>query len=154
MAEDRTIVRPAQASDIPALKRVLQETFEGTWLPNITEAAAQRYIKTDIGGRYVDQSWPEFAVAEIDGAVAGLIHWRAASSKPYTSWRPVNGKVSAASCFPMPNRRSAPPDRRRRGWKPTPAQALYKAVGYIEKTRYPDDEWDSGFTTVLFEKWL
>jgi ribosomal protein S18 acetylase RimI-like enzyme len=35
-----------------------------------------------------------------------------------------------------------------------PAQALYKAVGYIEKTRYPDDEWDSGFTTVLFEKWL
>ena len=30
----------------------------------------------DIGGR-IDQSWPEFAVAEIDGTVAGLIHWRA-----------------------------------------------------------------------------
>ncbi|RUU65557.1 GNAT family N-acetyltransferase, partial [Mesorhizobium sp. M7A.T.Ca.TU.009.01.1.1] len=56
MAEDRIIVRPAQASDIPALKQVLQETFEGTWLPNITEAAARRYVETDIGGRYVDRS--------------------------------------------------------------------------------------------------
>ena len=34
MAEDRIIVRRAQASDIPALKQVLQETFEGTWLPH------------------------------------------------------------------------------------------------------------------------
>jgi len=34
------------------------------------------------------------------------------------------------------------------------SQTLYKAVGYVEKVRYPDDEWDSGFTTVLFEKRL
>ena len=34
------------------------------------------------------------------------------------------------------------------------AQSVYKAVGYVEKDRYPDDEWDSGFTTVLFEKRL
>ena len=29
-------IRNARASDIPALKQVLQETFEGTWLPHFT----------------------------------------------------------------------------------------------------------------------
>lgn len=31
------------------------------------------------------------------------------------------------------------------------AQAFYKALGYIEMARYPDEEWQSGLTTVLFE---
>jgi len=32
------------------------------------------------------------------------------------------------------------------------SQAFYKALGYEEKDRYPDLEWESGLTTVLFEK--
>lgn len=34
------------------------------------------------------------------------------------------------------------------------SQAFYRAMGYIELGQYPDEEWDSGLTTVLFEKLL
>lgn len=158
MAQDRIIVRAARASDVPALKQVLQETFEGTWLPNITEASARRYVEKDIGGRYVDQSWPEFAVAEIDGDIAGLIHWRAdfiealhvrASRQGQGVGRGLLAHAEqaiGAAGFAQARLETDTFNLR--------SQALYKAVGYVEKDRYPDDEWDSGFTTVLFEKRL
>ena len=48
------------------LKQVLQETFEGTWLPHIQQGVGvQRYVETDIGGHYVEEYWPDFTVAEI-----------------------------------------------------------------------------------------
>ena len=158
MAEDRIIVRRAQATDIPALKQVLQETFQGTWLPNITQKSAQRYVELDTGGRYVDQSWPEFAVAEIDGDAAGLIHWRAdfiealhvmASRQGQGVGRKLLSHAEqaiAAAGFAQARLETDTFNLR--------SQTLYKAVGCVEKDRYPDDEWDSGFTTVLFEKRL
>ncbi|MES0199399.1 GNAT family N-acetyltransferase [Mesorhizobium sp. M0011] len=158
MAGDRIIVRPAQASDIPALKQVLQETFEGTWLPNITEAAARRYVETDIGGRYVDQNWPEFAVAEIDGEVAGLIHWRAGFIEALHVMASRQGQGVGRKLLSHAEQAIGAAGlaqaRLETDTFNLPAQALYKAVGYVEKNRYPDDEWDSGFTTVLFEKRL
>ncbi|MBZ9773842.1 GNAT family N-acetyltransferase [Mesorhizobium sp. CO1-1-8] len=158
MAEDRIIVRPALASDIPALKQVLHQTFEGTWLPNITEAAAQRYVETDIGGRYVDQSWSEFAVAEIDGEVAGLIHWRADFIEALHVMASRQGQGVGRKLLSHAEQAIGAAGlaqaRLETDTFNLPAQALYKAVGYVEKSRYPDDEWDSGFTTVLFEKRL
>ena len=158
MADGRISVRAAQAGDIPALKLVLRETFEGTWLPHITKASAQRYVETDLGGRYVDESWPEFTVAEIDGDIAGLIHWRGdfieavhvrANRQGQGVGRTLLSHAEqaiAAAGFPQARLETDTFNER--------AQGLYKAVGYVEKGRYPDDEWDSGFTTVLFEKRL
>lgn len=158
MTKGQTIVRAAQAGDIAALKQVLQETFEGTWLPHITKASAQRYVQTDIGGRYVDESWPEFKIAEIDGEIAGLIHWRGDFIEAVHVRANRQGKgvgrellchaeqAIGAAGFPQARLETDTFNER--------AQGLYKAVGYVEKGRYPDDEWDSGFTTVLFEKRL
>ncbi len=36
MAGGEITIRKAEARDVPALKRVLRETFEGTWLPHIS----------------------------------------------------------------------------------------------------------------------
>ncbi|UDL86861.1 GNAT family N-acetyltransferase [Mesorhizobium sp. PAMC28654] len=156
MAEAQISLRAAQASDIPALKQVLRETFEGTWLPHITKASAQRYVETDIGGCYVDECWQEFTVAEIDGDIAGLIHWRgdfigAVHVGANRQGQGVGRKLLShaeqaigAAGFPQARLETDTFNER--------AQGLYKAVGYVEKGRYPDDEWDSGFTTVLFEK--
>lgn len=158
MAKARIIVRPPQAGDIPALKQVLRETFEGTWLPHITEASARRYVETDIGGRYVEESWPEFTVAEIDGDIAGMIHWRgdfieAVHVRAGRQGQGVGGRLLssaeqaiAAAGFAQARLETDTFNKR--------AQGVYKAVGYVEKDRYPDDEWDSGFTTVLFVKQL
>ncbi|MBN9220031.1 MAG: GNAT family N-acetyltransferase [Mesorhizobium sp.] len=158
MQKARIIVRPAQAGDIPALKQVLRETFEGTWLPHITEATARRYVETDIGGRYVEESWPEFTVAEIDGDIAGMIHWRgdfieAVHVGASHQGEGVGGRLLShaeqairAGGFQQARLETDTFNER--------AQSVYKAVGYVEKDRYPDDEWDSGFTTVLFVKQL
>jgi len=158
MAKGQIIVRAALASDVPALKQVLKDTFEGTWLPHITKASAQRYVTTDIGGRYVDESWQQFSVAEIDGDVAGLIHRRGDFIEAVHVGANHQGKgvgrkllshaeqAIAAAGFPRARLETDTFNER--------AQSLYKAIGYVEKDRYPDDEWDSGFTTVLFEKRL
>ncbi|OBQ67478.1 GNAT family N-acetyltransferase [Mesorhizobium erdmanii] len=151
-------VRKARLSDLVALKKVLRETFEGTWLPHITQASAQRYVETDLGGHYVEESWPEFTIAEIDGEVAGVIHWRgdfieALHVRVSRQGQGVGGRLLA----------HAEQAIRAAGYRQVRletdtfnerAQNVYKAVGYIEKDRYPDDEWGSGFTTVLFEKRL
>jgi len=151
-------VRKARTGDVPALKQVLQETFEGTWLPHVSKASAQRYVETDIGGRYVEESWPEFTVAEIDGRIAGMIHWRgdfieAVHVRGGHQGQGVGGKLLShaeqairAAGFQQARLETDTFNER--------AQNVYKAVGYVEKDRYPDDEWDSGFTTVLFEKRL
>ncbi|WP_027053796.1 GNAT family N-acetyltransferase [Mesorhizobium erdmanii] len=158
MADGRITVRKAQASDVVALKQLLQETFESTWLPHVTEASAQRYVQTDIGGRYVEKSWPEFTVAEIDGEIAGLIHWRgdfieAAHVRTSHQGQGVGGRLLShaeqairAAGFRQVRLETDTFNER--------AQSVYKAVGCVEKDRYPDDEWDSGFITVLFEKRL
>lgn len=158
MANGQITVRKAQQGDVAALKQVLHETFEGTWLSHITEASAQRYIETDIGGRYVEEYWPDFTVAEIAGEIAGLIHWRgdfieAVHVRAGRQGQGVGGRLLAhaeqtirAAGFPQVRLETDAFNER--------AQGVYKAVGYVEKDRYPDDEWDSGFTTVLFEKWL
>ncbi|MEO5758816.1 MAG: GNAT family N-acetyltransferase [Mesorhizobium sp.] len=151
-------VRKARQSDVAALKKVLRETFEGTWLPHITAASAQRYVETDIGGRYVDESWPDFFVAEIDGGITGLIHWRddfiealhisARHQGQGVGRRLLSHAEQAIGAAGFPQARLETDTFNER------AQHVYKALGYVEKDRYPDDEWDSGFTTVLFEKRL
>lgn len=156
MAAVGITIRRAEARDVPALKKVLRETFEGTWLPHISAASAQRYVEKDIGGRYVLDHWREFAVAEIGGEVAGLIHWRgdfieAVHVAAGRQGQGVGGKLLshaeqqiAAAGFEQA--------RLETDTFNVPAQRVYKATGYIEKDRYPDDEWDSGFTTVLLVK--
>lgn len=158
MANGRITVRKARQDDIAALKQVLRETFEGTWLPHISQASAQRYVETDLGGRYVEESWPEFTVAEIDGEIAGLIHWRgdfieAVHVSAGHQGQGVGGRLlsHAEQAIAAAGHRQV---RLETDTFNERAQSVYKAVGYVEKDRYPDDEWDSGFTTVLFEKRL
>lgn len=156
MASREIVIRKAEAGDIAALKRVLRETFEGTWLPHISAASAQRYVETDIGGRYVDGHWREFAVAEIDGDVAGLIHWRgdfieavhvSAGRQGQGVGRRLLSHAEAAIADAGFEQARLETDTFN-----IPAQRVYRSTGYVEKDRYPDDEWDSGFTTVLFVK--
>ncbi|TPM39946.1 GNAT family N-acetyltransferase [Mesorhizobium sp. B2-3-4] len=156
MADGQITVRAARQGDVGTLKQVLQETFEGTWLPHITQTSARRYVEADIGGRYVEESWPHFTVAEIDGDIAGLIHWRddfieAVHIRARHQGQGVGRRLLSqaeqairAAGFAQARLETDTFNER--------AQDVYRALGYVEKDRYPDDEWDSGFTTVLFVK--
>ena len=156
MGDSRIAVRPGRARDIAALKQVLRDTFETTWLPHITQASARRYVDTDVGGRYVERNWPDFAVAEIDGEIAGLVHWRGDFIEALHVRTSHQGLGVGRRLLSHAERMIAEVGffqaRLETDTFNHRSQALYKAVGYVERERYPDDEWDSGFTTVLFEK--
>jgi ribosomal protein S18 acetylase RimI-like enzyme len=150
------IVRPARPQDFPAMKAILRDTFESTWRPQITEASIRRYIETDIGGRFEERCGADMLVAEIEGEIAGLIHC-------------VDDFVDALHVSSGFQRKGlgrrlmgrAERDMAAKGFRQArletdtfneQSQSFYKALGYVEMGRYPDEEWQSGLTTVLFEK--
>lgn len=152
------IVRHASLDDKPALKSLLQDTFENTWLPEITPAAAQRYVQSDIGGRYVEEHGQDFVVAEIDGNIAGLVHWRQDFVEAVHVSTKYQGRGIGSRLLDHAETMIRDAGFRQMRLETDTfneqAQAVYKSLGYEEKDRYPDDEWDSGFTTVLFVKRL
>ncbi len=140
------------------MKAILRDTFESTWRPQITEASIRNYLDTDIGGRFVERAGADMLVAEIGGEIAGLIHC-------------VDDFVDALHVGSAFQRRGvgrclmerAEQDMLARGFRQArletdtfneQSQNFYKSLGYVEMGRYPDEEWKSGLTTVLFEKRL
>lgn len=149
-------IRRGIETDFPGLKRVLRETFESTWLPEITPAAARNYVESDIGGRFVDGQGRNFLVALVDGEVAGLVNWRddfidalhvGSRHQRHGVGRALMAEAEQAIGTVGHKKVRLETDSFNRQ-----SQAFYKALGYEEMDRYPDLEWDSGLTTVLFEK--
>lgn len=150
------VVRRAIAVDFPGLKRILRETFESTWQPEITPEAARRYIETDVGGRFVDEQGLRFLVAVVDGEVAGMVNWQDdfIDALHVGSVHQRLGVGRALMDEAEKTIRAAGHDQVRLETDSfnERSQAFYKALGYEEKDRYPDLEWESDLTTVLFEK--
>lgn len=153
---DEISIRPARPQDFPVMRAILRDTFESTWQPQITEAAARRYVETDIGGRFVARCGADMLVAEADGQVAGLLYhiddFIDALHVPSAFQRRGIGRrllIRAERYIAEKGFRQA---RLETDTFNAQAQAFYKALGYIEMARYPDEEWQSGLTTVLFEK--
>ena len=156
MPDVKINIRQATASDFAAMKAILQDTFESTWQPEITPTAASRYIETDIGGRFVDEHGLKMFVAEIDDRVAGLIDWHDDFVDAVHVAKTHQGfGVGRALMTHAEQGMHAAGFRQSRLETDTfneRSHAVYRSLGYVETDRYPDDEWDSGFTTILFVK--
>lgn len=150
------VVRRATEVDFPDLKRILSETFASTWQPEITAEAAQRYLDTDVGGRFVDEQGLDFLVATVDGKVAGLVSWQDDFIDAlHVSTRQQRLGVGRALMEEAEKAIRAAGQTQVRLETDSfnqQSQGFYKALGYEEKGRYPDLEWESDLTTVLFEK--
>jgi ribosomal protein S18 acetylase RimI-like enzyme len=149
-------IRQARSSDAEALKAVLRDTFESTWRPNITAEAAATVLNEDRPTAYVAEKGLEFWLAERDGAVVGLVHWdgdfvhalhvlssHARSGVGARLMDHAEGEI-AASGFLAARLETDTFNQR--------SQAFYAARGYVEAGRYPDEEWNSGLTTLLLVK--
>lgn len=152
------LLRPACSADHAALIEILRETFAETWAPQMSSEAIERYDIDTRSARYVETSAAAFVVAEVEGRLAGFIHW-------------AGDFVHALHVSAMARRRGvgralmeqAEREIRQAGLGRVrletdtfngPSQALYRALGYREIDRYPDIEYDPGITTVLLEKLL
>ena len=155
-AERDIILRAARPEDLAALCAILYDTFESTWRPNITEAAAQAFIQDDRPAAYVGARGLHFWVAEAANEIVGFVDWegdfvnalhvRSAHARQGIGRRLMDhaeGQIGRAG-FASARLETDTFNRR--------SQAFYAARGYREAGRYPDEEWNSGLTTILLMK--
>ncbi|KKX29594.1 GNAT family N-acetyltransferase [Rhizobium sp. LC145] len=159
MTGDRdTIVRAARPEDFANLCAILYDTFESTWRPNIKEAAAQAFIQEDRPTSYVNKRGLQLWVADVAGEVVGLVDWegdfinalhvRSSHARQGIGRRlldHVEMQIAGAGFASA---------RLETDTFNYPSQAFYQSRGYLEAGRYPDEEWNSGLTTLLLVKSL
>lgn len=152
------VIRPWRLDDFDAVKAILDDTFAGTWLPQLTPEAASAYRESGEPVGYIDEMGPAFFVAEIDGEVVGMVHWEhdfvLALHVPAAQQR--KGIARALMAFAEDGMRAEgiALARLETDTFNTQSQGFYLALGYREAERYPDLEWHSGFTTILYVKAL
>jgi ribosomal protein S18 acetylase RimI-like enzyme len=156
MMKPAITIRRAQAADFPTLKLVLRETFTSTWEPEVTSEAAARYLDRSV--EYVEERGHLFWVAVREAAVVGLLDFHAnfvhaLHVRPSVARAGVGTVLMekaeaeiAAAGFPSARLETDTFNSRSR--------VFYARRGYREIDEYPDQEWNSGLTTLLLEKQL
>ena len=157
MAPTREILIPqARPDDAGALRAILRDTFESTWLPELTPEAAEAYRGEDRPAAYVGERGLLFLVAETGGAVVGLVDWDgdfvnalhvlASHARSGVGSRLMDHAEAAMAAAGHARARLETDTFNIR------SQAFYAKRGYREAGRYPDEEWNSGLTTLLLVK--
>ena len=152
------VIRKAGPDDAAALKAILRDTFESTWLPQLTPEAAAIYQRQDRPAAYVGERGLLFVVAEIDGTVVGFVDWNgdfvnalhvlATHARSGVGSRLMDHAEAAMAAAGHAQARLETDTFNTR------SQAFYARRGYREAGRYPDEEWNSGLTTLLLVKQL
>jgi ribosomal protein S18 acetylase RimI-like enzyme len=151
-------IRRAQPADAGACKMILHDTFESTWRPNVTPAAAAAFRSEDRPSAYVSERGLQFWVAERGGEVVGLVDWQddfvnalhvlAIHSRSGVGGRLMDHAEAEIARAGFASARLETDTFNQR------SQAFYAKRGYLEADRYPDTEWNSGLTTLLLVKAL
>jgi len=152
------LIRRAEPADADAILRILGETYEATWKPELTAEAIARFESSAHTAAYVHERLPFFQVACIDDEVVGLLDWRddfidALHVPPGRQRLGIgtallrHAEAAIASAGHACIRLETDTFNRQ-------ARAFYGKHGYVEVDFYPDEEWLSGFITVLMRKAL
>jgi GNAT superfamily N-acetyltransferase len=152
------LIRQARPDDAEACKAILRDTFESTWLPELTAEAARAFQSEDRPGAYFGERGLLFLVAAVGGEVVGFVDWngdfinalhvRASHARTGVGGRLMDRAEAEIASAGFPTARLETDTFNLR------SQAFYAARGYLEADRYPDEEWNSGLTTVLLVKAL
>jgi GNAT superfamily N-acetyltransferase len=152
------LIRQARPDDAAACKAILRDTFESTWLPELTAEAARTFESEDRPAAYVGERGLLFRVAEVGGEVVGFVDWdgdfvnalhvRASHARTGLGGRLMDQAEAEIAEAGFPTARLETDTFNLR------SQAFCAARGYREAGRYPDEEWNSGLTTILLVKGL
>lgn len=150
------MIRTARPDDAAALEDVLTRTYQGTWQPQMTPEKYRYFLDSGKIPRYVAERGARFHVCEVEGRVAGMVDWEqnfiwALHVHPDLQRRGVGAALLAVAEAGMRADRHAEA-RLETDTFNTQSRAFYGKHGYAEVDTYPDEEWDSGFTTVLLVK--
>ncbi|MFY2606172.1 GNAT family N-acetyltransferase [Achromobacter ruhlandii] len=150
------MIRTARPDDAAALEDVLTRTYQGTWQPQMTPEKYRYFLDSGKIPRYVAERGARFHVCEVEGRVAGMVDWEqnfiwALHVHPDLQRRGVGAALLAVAEAGMRADGHAEA-RLETDTFNTQSRAFYGKHGYAEVDTYPDEEWDSGFTTVLLVK--
>jgi ribosomal protein S18 acetylase RimI-like enzyme len=67
-------LRPAREADIPALQTILRRSWLATWAPALEWETVRRFAANDPAGKYAEDKWREFIVADEGGVLRGMFH--------------------------------------------------------------------------------
>ncbi len=149
-------IRRAALGDAEILHLILHDTFASTWLPQVTAQAAARFRNEDRPAAYVADRGMLFRVAVREGKVVGFVdregdfinalhvHSRHARTGVGAALMDHAEAEIAAAGHPSVRLETDTFNIR--------SQAFYAARGFVEADRYPDEEWESGLTTLLLVK--
>jgi GNAT superfamily N-acetyltransferase len=149
-------IRRALSTEAAALTAILYDTFESTWLPNITSSAATAFRKEDRPGAYVAHRAHEFWVCQCGVSIVGFVDWEA----DFVNALHVRGSY-ARSGVGSRLMDKAEAEIRNAGFTAARletdtfnrvSQRFYAKRGYTEAARYPDTEWGSDLITILLVK--
>jgi ribosomal protein S18 acetylase RimI-like enzyme len=151
-----TIIRPATPADRAAIENILAATFNDTWLPHLTAEAIAEYRSSDKVADFIDHAINDTFLAETDGHVAGMIYWHGDFIDAIHVLGAFRRRGIAQALMSKAEQsmreQGIARSRLETDTFNTTSQSLYLSLGYRELDRYPDDEWHSGFTTILFVK--
>lgn len=150
------IVRASGPADLFALQAILHDTFQSTWRPQISPAAARAFIDEDRPANYVGERGLLFRVAERAGEVVGFVDWdgdfiNALHVRSDHARTGVGASLMNLSETDIA-KAGYPAIRLETDTFNARSQAFYAARGYAEAGRYPDTEWNSGLITLLLVK--
>ncbi|MBD9633742.1 MULTISPECIES: GNAT family N-acetyltransferase [unclassified Pseudomonas] len=152
------LIRCAEAADTEAILRILGETYQATWKPALSAEAIARFESSAHTSTYVRERLAHFAVACMAGEVVGLLDWRDDFIDAlHVSPRHQRLGIGAAllnHAEAAISRNGSACVRLETDTFNQQARAFYGKHGYAEIDYYPDEEWHSGFTTVLMSKAL
>jgi GNAT superfamily N-acetyltransferase len=152
----KLLVRQALPADASSLRAILHDTYESTWLPNVTAAAARAFRDEDRPAAYVAARGEQFWVAEHDGQPVGFVDWEgdfvnALHVRSSHARMGIGGLLMDRAEAEIASAGFAAA-RLETDTFNTRSQSFYAARGYGEVDRYPDKEWSSGLTTILLMK--
>ena len=152
------VVRAAREADAVALCAILHDTFENTWLPQMSPTEAKAFSDEDRLSGYVASRGTACWVAECDGEVVGFVDWEAdfvnaLHVRSSHTRRGIGARLMdhAEGAMTEAGFKAA---RLETDTFNIQSRAFYEVRGYREASRYPDTEWKSGFTTILLMKAL
>lgn len=149
-------IRRATAKDAEDIRRILWNTYETTWKPELTATAIARFESSGNTARYVDTRLRAMRVAESYGTIVGFVDWErdfidALHVSPLHQHQGVGSHLLAfaetwiaAAGHTGVQLETDTFNRQARGF--------YQRHGYQETGYCPDEEWHSGFTTVKMAK--
>ncbi len=152
------LIREARPDDAAACRAILRDTFQSTWRPELTAEAVRAFEREDRPAVFVGARGLLFLVAKVGGEVVGFVDWqgdfvnalhvRSSHARTGLGGRLMDRAESAIAEAGFPASRLETDTFNHR------ARAFYAARGYRETDRYPDEEWNSGLTTILLVKRL